>query len=411
MNRSTIAELCSINPEVLGSGTPPDVDFRYVDISSVNSGRINWSETRQIMFADAPSRARRVIRSGDVLLCTVRPGLMSHAKIGRVDRKLVCSTGFAVLRPKLSEDSSYIYQQLFSDQVAAQYRALETGSNYPALNERDIETIRLYTPNASERTRIARILDTADALIAAAGAVVAKLRQVREGLLHDLLTRGLAPNGQLRDPAANPKQFKDSPLGRIPREWEVRRLGDAIEMRSGDGLTGEQINEAGEFPVYGGNGLRGFTERFTHDGDYVLIGRQGALCGNICIASGRFYATEHAVVCTPKVAANPVWLANVLERMNLNRFSESSAQPGLAVGKISNLPLALPSKPEQDSIASLLATHDRLIAAEQTELTKLRQLKSGLMTDLLEGRVRVPEDLPEETARHPAGTRVNSAPR
>ncbi len=73
-------------------------------------------------------------------------------------------------------------------------------------------------------------------------------------------------------------------LGDVPEHWEVRRLKTVCEMKSGEGITTERIEESGEFPVYGGNGLRGYTSSYTHDGQFALIGRQGALCGNVHIA-------------------------------------------------------------------------------------------------------------------------------
>src|ERR1017187_5829456 len=124
-------------------------------------------------------------------------------------------------------------------------------------------------------------------------------------------------------------------------------LGEAFSMQAGEMLTGEDISVMGTYPVYGGNGIRGYTSRFTHDGRYAVVGRQGAVPGNIGLASGKFFATEHAVVCPPIKEISAGWLACYLARMNLNRFSESSAQPGLSVQKISSQKIALPNTEEQ----------------------------------------------------------------
>jgi type I restriction enzyme S subunit len=108
------------------------------------------------------------------------------------------------------------------------------------------------------------------------------------------------------------------------------------------------------------------------------------------LASGKFFATEHAVVCTPVKKISAGWLACYLSRMNLNRFSESSAQPGLSVQKISHQQIALPKMEEQIAIESRLDAADESLNAEEIEIVKIKQLKTGLMTDLLTGRVRVP---------------------
>ncbi len=295
-------------------------------------------------------------------------------------------TAYAVL-PKDGTHAKWLYYVL----CVSQLEKLNESTGVPSINRDRLYTVPIRDVPYVEQSRIAAALDTVDEVIAKTEALIAKLRQVRAGLLHDLLTRGLDENGHLRDPVAHPEQFQDSPLGRIPKAWEVRRLGDAIDMQAGDALTSESIHEIGMFPVFGGNGLRGYTDRFTHQGEYVLIGRQGALCGNIALAFGQFYATEHAVVCTPIKQIGAKWLASVLERMNLNRFSESSAQPGLSVQKISHQRIALPSFDEQVLTEKYLCKLDQTISSEQYELAKINHLKSGLMDDLLTGRVRVPE--------------------
>src|SRR5206468_12436858 len=116
-----------------------------------------------------------------------------------------------------------------------QLRALETGSSYPAVNEGDVRRVRVFCPEKEERWRIAAVLDTVDEAITKTEAVIAKLRQVRAGLLHDLLTRGLDQNGQFRDPIAHAEQFQDSPVGRIPRDWKVRELNECYEIPSRNG--------------------------------------------------------------------------------------------------------------------------------------------------------------------------------
>jgi type I restriction enzyme S subunit len=166
-------------------------------------------------------------------------------------------------------------------------------------------------------------------------------------------------------------------------------------MKSGDGITSENIFELGDYPVYGGNGLRGFTSIFTHEGDFTLIGRQGALCGNITRVRGKFYASEHAVVVTPEDNVELDWLSQKLFSMNLNQYSEATAQPGLSIFKILPLFAETPFFKEQQGIAERLKAIDNKLQTEQTYLQKMQLLKKGLMEDLLSGRkqVKVAEEL------------------
>jgi type I restriction enzyme S subunit len=160
-------------------------------------------------------------------------------------------------------------------------------------------------------------------------------------------------------------------LGKAPSHWEICALKRVAALRSGDSITAEQIAEQGEYPVYGGNGRRGFTSNYTHEGSYALIGRQGALCGNINYAHGKFWASEHAVVVTPTKNVDTFWLGETLRAMNLNQYSASAAQPGLSVDTISRLMIPLPPLNEQSAIAEFLSLETHKIDALITEQERL----------------------------------------
>jgi len=185
--------------------------------------------------------------------------------------------------------------------------------------------------------------------------------------------------------------YKHTEVGIIPEDWDVVSLGEVCQMKSGEGITSASIDKFSKYPCYGGNGLRGFTSRFTHNGKYALIGRQGALCGNVLGVDGKFFASEHAIVVTPAARTDIRWLTYVLGKMRLNQFSESSAQPGLSVSKLLSLDLAYPpTKAEQEAIATVLSDVDALIAALDALIAKKRLIKQGAMQELLNGKRRLP---------------------
>jgi type I restriction enzyme S subunit len=187
------------------------------------------------------------------------------------------------------------------------------------------------------------------------------------------------------------KGYKKTEVGVVPEDWWVSNLGAVCAMKSGEGITSEDIDQSSQYPCYGGNGLRGFTSRFTHDGCYALIGRQGALCGNIVYAKGKLFASEHAVVVTAKPQINILWLTYVLYDMRLNQYSESSAQPGLSVNKLLSLELAVPpTLAEQSAIAAALSDADEHIQSLEQLIAKKRQVKQGAMQELLIGKRRLP---------------------
>jgi type I restriction enzyme S subunit len=161
-------------------------------------------------------------------------------------------------------------------------------------------------------------------------------------------------------------------------------------MKSGEGITSANIDQFSKYPCYGGNGLRGYATRFTHEGRYALIGRQGALCGNVFGVEGQFFASEHAIVVTASADTGICWLTSVLGRMNLNQYSESSAQPGLSVSKILKLEIDTPpAKAEQTAIAEVLTDMDAELAALEQRREKTRALKQAMMQELLTGKTRL----------------------
>lgn len=188
-----------------------------------------------------------------------------------------------------------------------------------------------------------------------------------------------------------PAGYKDSAVGIIPQEWKVDRLGEiCLTFKSGTTITSQSIKESGLYPVYGGNGLRGYTDSYTHNGDYILIGRQGALCGNINFIRGKAYISEHAIAVQPNESNSIEFLRYKLDFWNLNRFSESSAQPGLSVEKLVRYKLAVPPMEEQRKIAEILGVWDEAIEEQSRLIEKLELRKRALMQRLLTGRTRLP---------------------
>ena len=134
--------------------------------------------------------------------------------------------------------------------------------------------------------------------------------------------------------------------------------------------------------MYGGNGLRGYTSSYNHEGSYVLIGRQGALCGNVRSVYGKTYITEHAIAVAGNEKSNTNFLHYLFLKMNLGQYSDQSAQPGLAVNKLLKLKVALPIISEQTKIAKFLSLLDERIATQSKIIDKLQTLIRGIMVEL-----------------------------
>ena len=165
----------------------------------------------------------------------------------------------------------------------------------------------------------------------------------------------------------------------------MAKLGEVCRLKAGKFVSANDISpeyNKGLYPCFGGNGIRGYVADYTHDGEFPLIGRQGALCGNVNLASGKFHATEHAVVVQPKIEMNVHWLYYALNAMNLGQYATGAAQPGLAVSKLETLSIEIPNISEQNKIAQTLCKVEQLVNFRKQQLAKLDELVKARFVEM-----------------------------
>ncbi|UHD15737.1 restriction endonuclease subunit S [Thiocapsa bogorovii] len=322
---------------------------------------------------------------------------------------------------RLKVDPRFCFRVLQSNKGRAHARReAKSAINQASLGQAQILSLTLDLPPLPEQRRIAEILDTLDEAIRKTEQVIAKLQQMKQGLLHDLLTRGIDDNGELRDPERNPEQFKDSPLGRMPRGWALRHLGEiAVFITSGSrgwatfysdtgplflrigNLTRDHINLRLESvahvrPPSGSEGQRTSVE----EGDLLIsITADLGIIGIVPSDLDEAYVNQHvALIRLDQACAHPRWIGHFLAgragQQQFERLNDQGAKSGLNLPAVGRLRVALPATSEQVSIAGILDDHDVRIRQERVNVEKLRTLKQGLMDDLLTGRVRVP--VPED---------------
>ena len=175
-------------------------------------------------------------------------------------------------------------------------------------------------------------------------------------------------------------------IGEVPEGWEFSKIKYHCTMKSGDNITALDISDNGEYPVYGGNGLRGFYKIYNKNGNHILIGRQGALAGNVHLVNGKFWATDHAVIVTLKNDVFINYFFRMLESMNLNQYAfDTAAQPGLSVSRIMNLNIVLPNLKEQHRIADFLDSKcseiDTLIEHLRARMESAKEYKKAVITE------------------------------
>ena len=219
-----------------------------------------------------------------------------------------------------------------------------------------------------------------------------------------LIKEGKIKRSKKRTKTSDTPHYENVPF-EIPSSWEWTTLGEVFTLQAGKNITAKDISDKEDsehrFPCYGGNGLRGYVCSYNRNGRFPLIGRQGALCGNINFAEGLFYATEHAVVVETYCKTNVEWAVHSLIHLNLNQYATSTAQPGLSVSTINEVLIPLPPIEEQGRIVSCLNKWDTLI--DQIEQGKvnleaiIKQAKNKILDLAIHGKL-VPQDLNDEPA-------------
>lgn len=301
---------------------------------------------------------------------------------------VVVSSGYIVLKNQKEIDQSY-YKWLLHRYDVAYMKLLGSGVRQ-TINFNHIADSILAFPPIEEQTAIANFLDNKTALIDKAIALKEKqielLKERRQILIHRAVTRGLNPDVKLKDSGVEW-------IGEIPEHWEVKALKFIADLQSGETISPDKFIDEESYPVYGGNGFRGYTSTYTNEGEYALIGRQGALCGNVNYAKGKFYASEHAIVVYPLHNENVLWLGEAIKQANFNRLSQSAAQPGIAVSVVKNVLFPYPPISEQYEISNYLNSISfkisTAITLKEKEIEKLKEYKSVLINEAVSGKIKV----------------------
>jgi type I restriction enzyme S subunit len=230
--------------------------------------------------------ANKIAEVNDILLSVRAP----IGAINIADQKYGIGRGLCAIRSSKTYKKYLYYTALC---LHDELNSLGTGSTFTAVSVDKIKNLTIPHPPLPEQRTIAAFLDhktrLIDTYIAKKQQQIERLLAYRTTLINQAVTKGLNPDAPMKDSGIEW-------LGEIPAGWTCAKLKHIANFKSGDSITSTDIDKTGQFPVYGGNGIRGYTNKYTHNGNFILIGRQGALCGNIHYAKGYFWASEHAIV-------------------------------------------------------------------------------------------------------------------
>lgn len=407
-------EICEINPESFDADDHEDDAFKYITLSNAEHGSVRSSDT--VRCDDAPSRARRLVRDGDVLVGTVRPNQRSHGFVAEEYDEAVCSTGFGVLRTKDGVNSQFLIQEVLSRRFFRQMSAYVAGSGYPAVKLSDLDRHRVAVPPLGEQRKIASVLYTVDEVIENTECVIEKVRRVKKGLMQDLFHgRHLATDS-----------YRDTMVGEVPDHWKVGSIGDVVhdaQYGLSDSLSGQ-----GEYPVFRMNNIvdghmvprpmkyvdlsRDEFERYRMQEGDILFNRTNSLelVGKTGIfdLEGDFVFASYLVRLRANDRVKARYLNYYMNSPEAQSRMKSFATKGVSQANINatsiqRVRLPVPPQDEQEDIVSILRSVDEVAQANKAYRDKLQMLKTGLMQDLLTGEARTKDvdiEIPEEVAAY-----------
>jgi type I restriction enzyme S subunit len=414
--RSIVDPSRPITYGVVQPGTRLDQGVPIIRGQDYSGGSVDDSDLYLIHPTIAASYKRSAVKGGDILFSIVGylgqtaivPEHLSGANITQTTARI------AVKHPYLSR---FFLQQFRSENFSAEVRRYQKGSAQPGLNLADVEKMKVVIPLPEDQSRIAAILDTADDAIRQTEAMVEKLKKIKQGLLHDLLTRGIGKDGKLRPtPERAPHLYKDSPLGKIPKEWEVLKISSCSETFAGG------TPSRGRLDYYGGSipwvksaevnldeilsteefltekGLRCSSARWIEP-DITLIAMYGATAGQVSWLKIRATANQAVLALPPRDSqTSSRWLywAAKGAMPRIMASVQGSGQPNLSKGVIDKSLISRPLPGEQKAIRDCLDQISERIRIEGCVASKFGLIKQGLIEDLLTGRVTatgLPKDI------------------
>ena len=396
----------------------PDFEIEYVDIGSVDASS-GIAKTETVVFEDAPSRARRIVRDGDTIVSTVRTYLRAIAAIESPPANLIASTGFAVIRPK-SIQPAFLAWSLRSSYFIETVVSRSVGVSYPATNASELGGIPLTVPPRSEQRAIADFLDVRtaklDALLDKKRTLIEKLKEKRSALISRTVTRGLPPDAAAEAELPPNSVFKPSGmewLGDVPTHWEVTHLKflatandealpectlpdfeiEYVDIGSVDASSGIAKSETVVF-----EDAPSRARRIVRDGDTIVSTVRTYLRAIAAIESppANLIASTGFAVIRPK-SIQPAFLAWSLRSPyfieTVVSRSVGVSYPATNASELGGIPLTVPPCPEQTAIAGFLdtetATVDRLIEKVEATIEMLTEYRSALIDAVVTGEIDV----------------------
>ncbi len=378
-----IGSLCT-RTETLNPARQPRATFEYIDVSAISNESWSIIGSTTYLGSQAPSRARKLVRAGDVIFATVRPTLKRVAVVPADRDGQVASTAFCVLRGVSEKlDHRFLYYSLLTEDFTARMENLQRGASYPAVSDGDVMEQEIPLPPLPEQCAIAGVLSKLQGAVEAQDKIISTLKELKAATLAKLFREGLRG-----------EPLKETGIGEIPESWEVVTVGDLVKLGSGATRPSEMApsqTKEKPFPVYGGNGVMGFSNKFMTTEDSLVIGRVGAYSGVVHIAPSQSWITDNALYNRASLNSrtNLKFLSAILSYKRLSELQRQGAQPLVTQGVVHAVKIPLPSLEEQEDIARIITGLSDGIATASAALQTRQHLLSSMLHLLMSGEVRL----------------------
>jgi type I restriction enzyme S subunit len=362
---------------LIGGGTPSTSQPDYWDgdipwMTSANlTDRIILGGMRNITEKGLRNSATNIVPKGSLLIST-RVGI---GKVGIAGINIAISqdlTGLVLDNDKV--DVEYLYWAFLNQ--SSHLGLLSQGSTIKGLTRDYLKNLRFFLPPLPEQKKIAEILSTVDQAIEKVDEAIEKAQRLKKGLMQELLTNGIGH-----------KEFKDTEIGRIPKEWEVKKLINIGTLQRGHDLPNQERIK-GKYPVIGSNGVVGYHSVYKVKGPGVIIGRSGTL-GKVYFSSDDYWPLNTSLYVIDFHGNSPIFVYYFFQYIDMSQFFAGTGVPTLNRNLLHPIKFAIANLPEQQKIAEILSALDERIDLLRTRKEKLEMIKKGLMNDLLTGRKRL----------------------
>ena len=406
----TLTTLGAIANRLVSGGTPPTKNQAYWTgsipwITGADFTHFGLAEFRRFVSEEAVERTATSVVEKDALLIVTRTGV---GKLAIAPCNIAISQDITGVYPDQSQvDVEFLYHRM--RQGVEDLRKLNQGTSINGIVRKDLLDYPLSLPSLTQQNQIAAILSMLDRAIAQTESLIAKQQRIKTGLMQNLLTRGIDENGNLRSEQTH--QFKDSPLGRIPVEWDVKPIGGVFLVQLGKMLSKKSKTGVAPFPYVGNKNVQweridstavawmDFSprerEKFALTPGDILV-CEGGEVGRSCVWQGEivncFYQKAvHRLRPRDRYETKlfPKFMRWVISKGVLSDFTSQTSISHLTKEKLEALPIAIQSKEEQTRMRRVFDCVDTSIMATENQLRKLVSLKTSLMQDLLTGRRRV----------------------